>query len=97
MLGSVGFMPFSLDCSFKVPYTNRMKNKKTFEEVMTEFKALDAGIAGLVRNTAKLELREWGVEEIGSSDVNCQIVDLYNSYGGFDEIVRHGLDLVRSH
>jgi len=74
-----------------------MKNKerKTFEEVMTEFKALDAGIAGLVRNTAKLELREWGAPEIGSSDVNHQIVSLYNSYGSFDEVIRHGLELCR--
>jgi hypothetical protein len=72
-----------------------MKNRKTFEEVMTEYKALDAGIAGLVRNTAKLELKEWGAEEIGSSDVNHQIVSLYNSYGGFHEIIRHGLELCR--
>lgn len=69
--------------------------KKTFEEIMTEFKSLETGMQHMVRNTAKLELKEWGAEEIGSSDVNCQIVSLYNSYGGFDEIVRHGLDLVR--
>ena len=74
-----------------------MKNKKTFEEVMSEYKALEKGFQQMVRNTAVMELREWGVEEIGSSDVNCQIVDLYNSYEGFDNIVRHGLELVRSH
>ena len=62
---------------------------------MGEFKTLEAGMQSMVRNTAKLELKEWGVPEIGSSDVNCQIVDLYNSYGGFDEIVRHGLELCR--
>jgi len=85
-----------LEVPVKVPYTDRMKNKKTFEEVMTEYKALEAGMQQMVRNTAVMELREWGVEEIGSSDVNCQIVDLYNSYEGFDNIVRHGLELVRS-
>jgi hypothetical protein len=69
--------------------------KKTFEEVMGEFKTLETGMQQMVRNTAKLELKEWGVEEIGSSDVNCQIVDLYNSYGGFDNVVRHGLELCR--
>ena len=74
-----------------------MKNKKTFEEVMTEYKALEKGMQQMVRNTAVMELKEWGVEEIGSSDVNCQIVDLYNSYEGFDNIIRHGLELVRSH
>ena len=86
-----------LECSFESPYTDRMKIRKTFEEVMAEFKALETGMQQMVRNTAVMELKEWGVEEIGSSDVNCQIVDLYNSYGGFDEIVRHGLDLVRTH
>ena len=74
-----------------------MKNKKTFEEVMTEYKAMSPVMQQLVRKTAVMELQEWGFEEIGSSDVNCQIVDLYNSYGGFDNIIRHGLDLVRSH
>ena len=42
-----------------------MKNKKTFEEVMEEFKILGRGMQSLVKNVAKLELREWGVEEIG--------------------------------
>jgi hypothetical protein len=73
-----------------------MKNKKTFEAVMEEYKQLGDMFKQMVRKTAILELKEWGVEEIGSSDVNCQIVDLYNSYEGFDNIIRHGLDLVRS-
>ena len=64
---------------------------------MTEYRALEKGMQQMVRNTAVMELKEWGVEEIGSSDVNCQIVDLYNSYEGFDNIIRHGLELVRSH
>ena len=64
---------------------------------MTEYKAMSPVMQQLVRKTAVMELQEWGFEEIGSSDVNCQIVDLYNSYGGFDNIIRHGLDLVRSH
>ena len=74
-----------------------MKIKKSFEEIMEEYKTLGDMFKQMVRKTAVLELKEWGVEEIGSSDVNCQIVDLYNSYEGFDNIIRHGLDLVRSH
>jgi len=74
-----------------------MKNKKSFEEVMGEYKTLGDMMQRIVRKTASLELQEWGVEEIGSSDINHQIVSLYNSYGGFDEIVRHGLSLVRNH
>jgi hypothetical protein len=73
-----------------------MKNKKTFEEVMAEYKAMSPMMQQMVRKIAVMELKEWGVEEIGSSDVNCQIVDLYNSYDSFDNIVRHGLELVRS-
>ena len=64
---------------------------------MEEYKTLGDMFKQMVRKTAVMELKEWGVEEIGSSDVNCQIVDLYNSYEGFDNIIRHGLDLVRSH
>lgn len=74
-----------------------MKIKKSFEEIMEEYKTLGDMFKQMVRKTAVMELKEWGVEEIGSSDVNCQIVDLYNSYEGFDNIIRHGLDLVRSH
>ena len=74
-----------------------MKIKKSFEEVMEEYKTLGDMFKQMVTKTAVMELKEWGVEEIGSSDVNCQIVDLYNSYEGFDNIIRHGLDLVRSH
>ena len=85
-----------LEVPSKSPYNHRMKNKKTFDEVMGEFKTLGDMMQRMVRKTASMELQEWGVEEIGSSDINCQIVSLYNSYGGFDEIVRHGLDLVRS-
>ena len=87
-----------LEVPTKNQYTDRMKNKKSFEEVMAEYKALEKGMQQMVRNTAVavMELKEWRVEEIGSSDVNCQIVDLYNSYDSFDNIVRHGLELVRS-
>lgn len=75
-----------------------MKNttKKTFEEVMNEYKALGPMFQQMVRNTAVMELKQWEIEEIGSSDVNCQIVDLYNSYGSFDDIIKYGLELVRS-
>ena len=61
---------------------------------MTEYKALSPMMQQMVRKTAVMELLEFGFEEIGSSDVNCQIVDLCNSYGSFDEVIRHGLELV---
>jgi len=73
-----------------------MKIKKTFEEVMTEYRTLSPMFQQMVRKTAVMELKQWEIEEIGSSDVNCQIVDLYNSYGSFDDIIKYGLELVRS-
>lgn len=62
---------------------------------MAEYRTLGAFMQQGIRNTAVMELKNWGVEEIGSSDVNCQIVDLYNSYGGFDEVLLHGLEMIR--
>ena len=70
---------------------------KTFEEVMNEYKKLGPTMHSVVRNIAVETLQQYGVEEIGSSDVNHQIVSLYNTYDGFDNIVRHGLmDLVNA-
>ena len=75
-----------------------MKNKeaKCWDVIMTEYKELPISMRIVVRETAVRHLQSMEVEEIGSSDVNCEIVNLYNSYGGFDEVVRHGLELVRS-
>jgi GNAT superfamily N-acetyltransferase len=41
--------------------------KKSFEEIMGEFKQLEPSFQQMVRNCAALELKTWGVEEIGSS------------------------------
>ena len=75
-----------------------MKNKeaKCWDVIMSEYKELGDMMKKMVRNVAVMSLKESGFEEIGSSDVNCEIVNLYNTYGGFDEVVRHGLELVRS-
>ena len=75
-------------------YTERMKNKKSFEEIMNEYKELSDMMKRIVRNTAILSLKTWDVPEIGTSDINCEIVSLYNSYGSFDGICRQGLELV---
>lgn len=72
-----------------------MKNKQPWDVVMVEYRELEPMMQQMVRNTAVMELKRWDVEEIGSSDVNCQIVDLYNSYGGFDNVIRYGIELVR--
>jgi len=70
---------------------------ETFEEVMNEYKKLGPTMHSVVRNIAVKTLQQYGAEEIGSSDVNHQIVSLYNTYDGFDNIVRHGLmDLVNA-
>jgi hypothetical protein len=73
------------------------QTKKTFQEVMNEYKALGEMMRTIIRNIAVKSLKQWGVEEIGSSDVNCQIVQDYHSCNqSWDEVVRYGLDLIRS-
>lgn len=72
-----------------------MKNKKTHEEIMKEYRALPDMMRGVIRKTAVMELQNWDVEEIGTSDVNCQIVSLYGCFGDWDKILLHGLDLCR--
>jgi hypothetical protein len=74
-----------------------MKNKNTFEEIMNEYKTLSDSMRTFVRGSAVRSLQSYGVEEIGTSDVNNEIAGLYNTYGSFEGIIRHGLDLVRSH
>jgi hypothetical protein len=70
-----------------------MKNKKTFEEVMTEYRTLSDSMRTFVRGSAVRSLQSYGVEEIGTSDVNNEIAGLYNTYGSFEGIIRYGLEL----
>lgn len=71
-------------------------SKISIEDFQQIYRELDPGIKQMVRNVAVMELRQSGCEEIGSSDVFCQTYGLYTSLGSFVEIVKYGLDLIRS-
>ena len=61
--------------------------KKTFHEIIEEFKSLPFVERQLMRQVASESLVESGAEEVGSSDVNHEIVSLYNQYGNFDDVL----------
>jgi len=69
---------------------------ETFEELHAEYQKLDSGIKTLVRRVATMELQEYGYEEIGSSDVSCQVYSLRKSLGSYEAIVTHGLNMIRN-
>ena len=72
-----------------------MNANATFQEVMAEYNTLGSMFKKIIRNVASDSLLEMGAQEIGSSDVNHQIVVLYRIHGDFDAIFRHGLEMCR--
>jgi len=68
----------------------------TFEQYYKEFSELSPMMKQMVRRVASMELQDRGAYEIGSSDVSCMVFDLYKQYGTFDDIVRHGLELIHN-
>jgi len=60
---------------------------KTFDQVMTEFKALTHIMKQACWQYATATLVDAGFNEVGSSDVNHQIVKLYNEHGSFQDMM----------
>lgn len=76
--------------------TNLPNTLETFETVMAEYRDLSPTFKGWVRKAAVVDMQESGMyDEIGSSDVNHHIFGLYRQLGGFDEIIRNAVDLMR--
>jgi len=61
--------------------------KKTFHEIMEEYKSLPFVERHLMRRAAADSLIENGAEEVGSSDVNHEMVSLYKQHGSFDMVI----------
>jgi hypothetical protein len=61
--------------------------KKSFQDIMEEYKALPFVERHLMRRAAADSLVENGAEEVGSSDVNHEMVSLYKQYGSFDMVL----------
>jgi hypothetical protein len=58
----------------------------SFEEVMAKFMKLGTMERLTLRRAASKSLVDGGAEEVGSSDINHEIVRLYRQVGNFDDI-----------
>ena len=58
-----------------------------YNKIIQAYKDLPWVERSLIKELAVQTLLDEGATEIGTSDVNCSIVSLYNSYGNFSDIV----------
>ena len=63
-----------------------------FNEIIQTYKALPWVERSLIKELAVQTLLDGGATEIGTSDVNCAIVSLYNSRGGFVGVIEEKLE-----
>lgn len=64
-----------------------MNKKYTFEEAMNSFKQRSPVAQRILRNIASKRLVYGGAEEVGSSDINHELVAMCNEFGGdWDEV-----------
>lgn len=61
--------------------------KKTFQEIIEEYKSLPFVERHLLRRAAADSLIASGADEVGSSDTNHEMVSLYNQHGSFDMVL----------
>ena len=61
--------------------------QKSRFEILEEYKELPFIERTLVRQIASQSLVEAGAQEVGTSDVHNEIINLYNRFGDFDLII----------
>ena len=59
-----------------------------FNEIIQAYKDLPWVERSLIKELAVQTLLDEGAKEIGTSDVNCSIVSLYNSHGSFASVIK---------
>ena len=64
----------------------------TFQDIMAEFKKQSDLMKWSVRSYASDVLVQEGAEEVGTSDVNSKIVQLYKELGSFGNILIQALN-----
>jgi len=64
----------------------------TFQDIMAEYKKQSDLMKWSIRSYASNILVQEGAEEVGSSDVNHKIVQLYKELGSFGNIVIQALN-----
>jgi hypothetical protein len=65
---------------------------ENFKTAMQEYRNLNPKFRELVRREAVQELIDSGSQEVGSSDINHSIYQMYRQYGSMDDVVQHCLD-----
>ena len=63
-----------------------------FKTAMEGYRNLNPKFRELVRREATQELIDCGAHEVGSSDVNHSIYQMYRQHGSMDNVVQHCLD-----
>jgi hypothetical protein len=77
---------------FLAMMTNTMES---FVHVMNLFRNLSPTMKSVVRSAVVLDMERSGdYEEIGTSDVNCHLFDLYREHGSFEKIIVNAVDLM---
>ena len=68
---------------------NKDKHMTTnsFQDIMTEYRAHSSLMKWAIRTCAVDALKTEGLFEIGTSDVNCKIVQLYKQHGSFGNVI----------
>jgi hypothetical protein len=78
-----------------------MENKtpntmEAFVKVMEMYRNLTPPMQFMVRKAVVVDMEESGMyEEIGSSDVNCHLFELYRQLGSFEKIIMNAVDQMR--
>ena len=76
--------------------TTTVSSTETLEYYMNEYKELSPYMRTLVRRVASMELQQQNYQEIGSSDVSCEVYNLRKYLGSYDAVVRYGLELIQN-
>ena len=66
---------------------NHMNTTNSFQDIMAEYRDQSSLMKWAIRTYAVDALKDEGSFEIGSSDVNHKIVQLYKQYGSFGNVV----------
>lgn len=66
---------------------NHMNTTNSFQDIMAEYREQSSLMKWAIRAYAADALKAEGSFEIGTSDVNCKIVQLYKQHGSFGNVI----------
>jgi len=84
------------DTVFVMTNNTTPNTMEAFVAVMAKYQGLSLAMRRAVRRATEIDMEESGqYEEIGSSDVNCHLFDLYRQLGSFEKIIVNAVDQMR--